>query len=61
MTKYSIFWKDTETGCEGNGTHAYDDLSVVIKNIKCLNYIYPHIYHYYKIVSQDTPLITPRR
>tara|TARA_Y100000389_G_scaffold172975_1_gene181829 strand:+ start:602 stop:784 length:183 start_codon:yes stop_codon:yes gene_type:complete len=57
MTKYSIFWKNTETGCEGNGTHAFDELSDVLEWVKYLNDKYPDIYHYYKVVSSDTPLI----
>jgi len=57
MTKYVIFWRNTITGHEGNGTHAYENLSVVLESIYILNKQYPDIHHYYKIVSQDTPLV----
>ena len=57
MTKYSIFWKNTETGGEGNGTHAFDNLSAVLEYVKYLNDKHPHIHHYHKAVSSDTPLV----
>lgn len=57
MTKYSIFWKNTKTGGEGNGTHAFDNLSAALESIKYLNDTHPHIYHYHKAVSSDTLLV----
>lgn len=57
MTKYVIFWRNTITGQEGNGTHAYERLSVVLESIRFLNKVHPDIHHYYEIVSPDTPLL----
>ena len=57
MTKYAIFWINTITGHKGNGTHAYENLSVLLDSIYFLNKEHPDIYHYYEIVSEDTPLV----
>ena len=57
MTKYSIFWKKKTTGHQGNGTHAFEDINYVKIMINELNKKHPDIYHYYKEVSPDTPLV----
>ena len=57
MTKYSIFWENKNTRHKGNGTHAFENINYVIIMINQLNKEYPDIYHYYKEVSPDTPLV----